>query len=236
MNLYVGTSGFSYKEWKGSFYPKDLSGDRMLHFYGERFRSVEINSTFKRLPTSSVLKAWAKAVDADFKFALKASEQITHFRRLKDAGPLVSDLFRVAATLKNRLGPVLFQLPPNFKKDITRLREFLAQLPSRRRATMEFRHPSWFEEDIFALLREHRVALCIADAEDDLEVPFVATTAWGYLRLRRLKYSAAKLKAWMKRLQQQGWRDAFVFFKHEDEGKGPKLAKRFLELAGKRPA
>jgi len=230
MNLYVGTSGFSYKEWKGSFYPKTLPAQQMLRYYGEHFRSVEINSTFKRLPTSSVLKAWAKVVDADFKFAFKASEQITHFRRLKDAGSLVSDLFRVAATLKDRLGPVLFQLPPNFKKDVVRLREFLALLPSRRRAAMEFRHPSWFEEDVFALLREHRVALCIADAEDDLEVPFVATAAWGYLRLRRPDYSAAALKTWVKRLRHQDWRDVFVFFKHEDKGKGPKLAKKFLEL------
>lgn len=232
MNLYVGTSGFSYKEWKGAFYPKTLPAQQMLRYYGEHFRSVEINSTFKRLPTSSVLKAWAKAVDSDFKFALKASEQITHFRRLKDAGPWVSDLFRVAATLKNRLGPVLFQLPPNFKKNVVRLREFLALLPSRRRVAMEFRHPSWFEEDVFALLREQRVALCIADAEDDLKVPFVATAKWGYLRLRRPHYSATALKTWVKRLRQQAWRDAFVFFKHEDQGKGPKLAKKFLELAG----
>ena len=160
MNLYVGTSGFSYKEWKGSFYPKDLPGEQMLLFYGEHFRSVEINSTFKRLPTSSVVKAWADAVAGDFKFALKASEQITHFRRLKDVGHLVSDLFRVAAALKNRLGPVHFQLPPNFKKDAARLREFLSLLPSRRRVAMEFRHPSWFEDDVFALLQKHRVALC----------------------------------------------------------------------------
>ena len=232
MNLYVGTSGFSYKEWKGSFYPKTLPAQQMLRYYGERFRSVKINSTFKRLPTSSVLKAWAKAVDADFKFALKASEQITHFRRLKDAGPLVADLFRVAATLKNRLGPVLFQLPPNFKKDVARLREFLALLPSRRRAVLEFRHASWFEEEVFALLRAQRVALCIADAKDDLEVPLVATAAWGYLRLRRPDYSAAALKTWVQRLRRQDWRDAFVFFKHEDEGKGPKLAEKFLKLAG----
>ncbi len=232
MNLYVGTSGFSYKEWKGSFYPKTLPAQQMLRYYGERFRSVEINSTFKRLPTSSVLKAWAKAVDANFKFALKASERITHFRRLKGAGPLVADLFGVAAALKKRLGPVLFQLPPNFKKDVPRLREFLALLPSRRRAVLEFRHASWFDDEVFALLREQRVALCIADAEGDLEVPFVATAAWGYLRLRRPDYSAAALKTWAKRLRTQAWRDAFIYFKHEDKGKGPTLAKRFLKLAG----
>jgi uncharacterized protein YecE (DUF72 family) len=204
----------------------------MLRFYCERFRSVEINSTFKRLPTSSVLDSWAGAVARDFKFALKASERITHFRRLRNAGTLVADLFRVAAALKSRLGPVLFQLPPNFKKDVTRLREFLELLPSRRRAALEFRHDSWFAEDVFTLLRKHRVALCIADAEDELKVPFVATAAWGYLRLRRPNYSTSALKAWVKRVQAQVWRDAFVFFKHEDEGTGPRLAKRFLELAG----
>ena len=180
MNLYVGTSGFSYKEWKGSFYPKGLPNHQMLRFYGERFRAVEINSTFKRLPTSSVLEAWAGAVGGDFKFALKASEQITHYRRLKEVSSLVSDLFRVTATLKGRLGPVFFQLPPNFKKDVTRLRAFLGLLPSRRRVALEFRHDSWFDEEVFTLLRQKRVALCIADAEGDLEVPFVATAAWGY--------------------------------------------------------
>jgi uncharacterized protein YecE (DUF72 family) len=231
MKLYVGTSGFSYKEWKGSFYPRDLPNHQMLRFYGTHFRAVEINSTFKRLPTSSVLETWAGAVPGDFKFALKASEQITHYRRLKDVGSLVSDLFGVAAALKNHLGPVLFQLPPNFKKDVTRLREFLGLLPSRRRAALEFRHGSWFDEDVFTLLRKHRVALCIADAEGDLEVPFVATAAWGYLRLRRPDYSTAALKAWAKRLREQDWRDAFVFFKHEEEGQGAKLAQRFLKLA-----
>ena len=232
MNLYVGTSGFSYKEWKGSFYPKTLPAQQMLRYYGERFRSVEINSTFKRLPTSSVLEAWTKAVGADFKFALKASEQITHFRRLKDAGPLVADLFHVAATLQSRLGPVLFQLPPNFKKDLPRLSSFLALLPSRRRMAFEFRHQSWFDDEVFGLLRDYRVALCIADAESALKVPFMATADWGYLRLRRPDYSGAKLKTWVKRVREHKWRDAFVFFKHEDEGKGPKLAEKFLKLAG----
>jgi uncharacterized protein YecE (DUF72 family) len=231
MNLYVGTSGFSYKEWKGSFYPKDLPNGQMLGFYGERFRAVEINSTFKRLPTPAVLQAWAGAVGGDFKFALKASEQITHYRRFKEVGSLVSDLFRVAATLKSRLGPVFFQLPPNFKKDVTRLRAFLELLPSRRRVALEFRHDSWFDEEVFTLLRQKRVALCIADAEGDLEVPFVATAAWGYLRLRRPDYSTAALKAWAKRLRQQDWQDAFVFFKHEEEGQGAKLAQQFLKLA-----
>lgn len=231
MNLYVGTSGYSYKEWKGSFYPKDLSDKQMLRFYGERFRTVEINNTFYRMPKASVLEAWAGEVPADFRFVLKASQRITHMQRLKGADDSVSYLLEVAGALKERLGPLLFQLPPNLKKDLPRLRDFLTLLPSHRRAAFEFRHQSWFDDEVFALLRDHQVALCIAEAEDDLEVPFVSTALWGYLRLRRPDYGKAELKAWAKRVQEQDWQDAFVFFKHEDEGKGPALAKQFLELA-----
>jgi uncharacterized protein YecE (DUF72 family) len=233
MNFYVGTSGYSYKEWKGTFYPTNLPAKQMLRFYGERFRAVEINNTFYRMPKASVLQAWAGAVPADFKFVLKASQQITHRRRLQDAGDAVSQLLEVAGVLKKRLGPLLFQLPPNMKKDVARLRTFLALLPSRRRVAFEFRHPSWFDEEVFGLLRHHRAALCIAEAEGDLEVPFVATADWGYLRLRRPDYSDAELKRWVKRVRKQNWRDAFVFFKHEDEGKGPRMAKRFLETGGR---
>ncbi len=231
MNLYVGTSGYSYKEWKGTFYPDDLPDKQMLHFYGERFRSVEINNTFYRMPKASVLEAWAGEVGADFKFVLKASQRITHMQRLKGADESVSDLLEVVGALKKRLGPLLFQLPPNFKKDVPRLREFLALLPRQRRAAFEFRHQSWFDEEVFGLLRDHQAALCISEAEDDLKVPFVATANWGYLRLRRPDYGSAELKKWVKRVQKQDWQDAFVFFKHEDEGKGPRMAKMFLELA-----
>lgn len=230
MNLYVGTSGYSYKEWKGTFYPNDLPARQMLRFYGEHFRTVEINNTFYRLPSASVLQAWASDVPADFRFALKAPQTITHRRRLKDAGDSLSQFLEVAAALKKRLGPLLFQLPPNFKKDVPRLRDFLALLPAKRRVAFEFRHPSWFDEEVVGLLRDHQVALCLAEAENDLEVPFVATADWGYLRLRRPDHSTAELKRWVKRLRQQDWRDVFVFFKHEDEGKGPRMAKRFLEL------
>jgi uncharacterized protein YecE (DUF72 family) len=230
VNLYVGTSGYSYKEWKGTFYPRDLPAGQMLRFYGEHFRTVEINNTFYRLPTASVLQAWAGDVPADFRFALKAPQRITHRQRLKDAGDSVAQFLEVAAALRKRLGPLLFQLPPNFKKDVSRLRDFLALLPAKRRVAWEFRHPSWFDAEVFELLRDHQVALCLAEAENDLEVPFVATADWGYLRLRRSDYSATELKKWVKRLRQQNWRDVFVFFKHEDEGKGPRMAKRFLEL------
>jgi uncharacterized protein YecE (DUF72 family) len=232
MNLYVGTSGYSYKEWKGKFYPEGLAEKQMLTFYGERFRSVEINNTFYRMPKASVLEAWAAMVPPDFKFVLKASQRITHYQRLKDAGDSVSYLLDVAGVLKERLGPLLFQLPPDLKKDAPRLRDFVVLLPPNRRLAFEFRHQSWFDDEVFGILRDHQAALCIAEAENDLEIPLVSTADWGYLRLRRPDYGDAELKAWAERVRQQGWRDAFIFFKHEDEGKGPQMARRFLELAG----
>jgi uncharacterized protein YecE (DUF72 family) len=230
MNLYVGTSGYSYKEWKGKFYPKDLPAQQMLPFYGEYFRTVEINSTFNGTPKTSVVERWAKTVRGDFKFALKAPKQITHLKRLKDAGDLVANLFEAAGTLSEHQGPVLFQLPPTSKKDMLRLRAFLGLLPLQRCAAFEFRHPSWFDDEVFELLRDHRAALCVADGDGDLEVPFAATADWGYLRLRRPDYSDVELKVWVKRVQEQDWRNTFVFFKHEDEAKGPRMAKRFMEL------
>jgi uncharacterized protein YecE (DUF72 family) len=231
MGFYVGTSGYSYKPWKGTFYPKDLPVQQMLRYYGERFRTVEINSTFYGVPKVSVLEGWAGTVPAGFQFVLKAPRQITHERRLDDAGELVSHLLEAARALTEHQGPLLFQLPPTSKKDVTRLRSFLALLPLQLRVAFEFRHPSWFDDEVFGLLRDHRVALCVADAEGDLEVPFEATTDWGYLRLRQPDYGDAELKGWVQRVQEQDWRDTFVFFKHEDEGKGPRMAKRFMELA-----
>jgi uncharacterized protein YecE (DUF72 family) len=232
MNLYVSTSGYAYKEWKGPFYPEDLPEKQMLHFYGENFRSVEINNTFYRMPKKEVLQAWASEVPSDFKFVLKASQRITHQQRLKDAKDSVYYLFDVSEVLGERLGPMLFQLPPYMSKDLPRLREFLALLPSHRRAAFEFRHQSWFDAEVFTALREHQAALCIAEAENDLQIPFEATANWGYLRLRRPDYGDAELKTWGQRVLQQNWQDAFIFFKHEDEGKGPQMAKRFLELVG----
>jgi uncharacterized protein YecE (DUF72 family) len=230
MNLYVGTSGYAYKEWKGTFYPTTLPASQMLKFYASRFRTVEINHTFRGTPETSVVEAWAQAVGGDFKFAIKAPRQITHVKRLKDAGDLVSELFAAIATLSKRQGPVLFQLPPTLKKDVPRLRAFLAQLPKRRPAAFEFRHRSWFDDEVLGLLRDHGATLCIADAEGDLDVPFTATADWGYLRLRRPEYSDAELKKWVKQLKKQSWRSAFIYFRHEDEGKGPLMAQRLIEL------
>ena len=231
MNVYAGSSGYSYKEWKGPFYPKDLPDAQMLRFYGERFRTVEINNTFYRMPKASVLEEWASNVPGDFKFVIKASRQITHIKRLKEVEDSVSYLLKVAGALKERLGPLLFQLPPYLQKDAARLRGFLGLLPKGTRAAFEFRHQSWFDDEIFNLLREHSAVLCIAEAENDLEIPFVSTADWGYLRLRRPDYGDPELKEWMQKLRQQNWGDVFVFFKHEDEGKAPLMAKRFMELA-----
>ncbi|HEX4129109.1 MAG TPA: DUF72 domain-containing protein [Pirellulales bacterium] len=234
MNFYVGTSGYSYPKWKGSFYPAKMATDQMLGFYATRFKSVEINNSFYRLPALAMLQAWAAQVPANFRFVLKAPRGITHLRRLKNVDEPLSSLLDVCGTLKQRLGPLLFQLPPKFKKDVPRLQEFLALLPPNCRAAMEFRHPSWFDDGVFDLLREYNTVLCVADAADDLKVPFVATADWGYLRLRRSGYDATALNVWAKRINALPWQDCFVFFKHEDEGKGPKLAERLLDIMSQR--
>ena len=231
MNLYVGTSGYSYPKWKGKFYPKELPAQQMLRYYASHFRAVEINSTFYRMPEPSSLGGWAADVPKDFVFTFKAPQQITHRLRLKNAGDPARRFLNAVSGLRRRLGPLLFQLAPNMKKDAQRLRDFLALLPSRCRAAFEFRHSSWLDEEIFQLLREHSAALCIAEADDDLKVPFVRTADWGYLRLRRAEYTDRELRARLKRIHEQKWTDAFVFFKHEDEGKGPRFANRLLALA-----
>lgn len=236
MSLYVGTSGYFYKEWKGKFYPKELSEKDMLRYYGEQFRTVEINNTFYRMPKPSVLEAWAAEVPVDFKFILKAPQSMTHVKRLKDIGDSVSYFLETAKSLKGRLGALLFQLPPNLKKDLLLLHDFLELLPLDQRVAIEFRNQSWFEDPVFDMLREYQVQLCIAEAENDLQIPFVSTANWGYLRLRRSDYSDTELKKWAKQVHGTNWQDAFIFFKHEDEGKGPEMAKRFLELAARLPS
>lgn len=223
MVIRIGTSGFSYKEWKGSFYPEDIAAPEMLRFYAGKFSTVEINNTFYRMPTASVLSGWAEQVPDGFTFALKASQRITHRSRLKDAGDSVEFFFRIAATLGDRLGPILFQLPPNFKKDLPRLVDFLALLPAGSRCAFEFRHVSWFDDEVYAALRDAHAALCIAE-DEDLATPLVATTGWGYMRLRRQDYGPESLSAWHGRIVAQPWSETFVYFKHEDEARGPLFA------------
>ena len=229
MRVLTGTSGFSYKEWKGTFYPEDLPADAMLAYYAERLPAVEINNTFYRMPKPALLEGWATQVPEAFRFVLKASQRITHHKRLKEAGDEVAYFFGVAATLGERLGPALFQLPPNLKKDLPRLEAFLQTIPDGRRAAFEFRHASWFEEDVFQALRSRGAALCIAE-DEDLATPLVATADWGYLRLRRQDYGDADVAAWAERVRAQKWGEVYVFFKHEDAGSGPKLAAQFLAL------
>jgi uncharacterized protein YecE (DUF72 family) len=232
MQFYVGTSGYSYPKWKGSFYPKKLPTAQMLRYYAERFGAVEINGSFYRMPKASVLKGWAEEVPEGFQFAFKAPRQITHFRRLNEAEQPTEHFCDVTAMLKARQGPLLFGLPPNFQKDIPRLQAFLRLQGRPARVAFEFRHKSWFDDEVFACLRAHRCALCINDEEDYPWTKLVRTTDWGYLRLRREAYTDRTLANWIKKLKAQKWRAAYVFFKHEDTGTGPKLAARFLKLAG----
>jgi uncharacterized protein YecE (DUF72 family) len=238
LRLFAGASGFAYKPWKGPFYPADLPDAEMLAYYAARLPAVEINNTFYRLPKAAMLEGWAAQTPDGFRFVLKASRKITHIQRLKDVGELVGYLFETAGTLEERLGPLLFQLPPYMKKDLDRLRSFLDLVPAERRVALEFRNASWFEDDVFETLRAHDAALCIAETEpDDKEAgselaPLVATASWGYLRLRRENYTDADLEAWADRIGSQGWSEAYVFFKHEDDGTAPRFALRLLQVAG----
>jgi uncharacterized protein YecE (DUF72 family) len=233
MNLYVGTSGYSYKEWKGSFYPEKIPAKEMLSFYAGRLSTVEINATFYRMPQPSMLDNWKQQVPPTFRFSLKAPQRVTHFKRLKETEEETKYFLETAGTLAAQLGVVLFQLPPNMKKDLPRLETFLQQLPPAPRAAFEFRHPTWFDDDVLAVLKDRNMALVVSDT-DDMPTTFIDKTAdWGYLRLRRVNYSEENLKEWVERINKQQWSDTFVFFKHEDEGTGPQLAAQFLKLAGR---
>ena len=232
MKTFVGTSGYAYKPWKGKFYPAKLPDKEMLPFYAERFDTVEINHTFYRMPADPVLARWCEQVPEGFSFSVKASRAIAHHARLKEAGDAVAFLFQRLETLGSRLGPVLFQLPPNMRLDLPRLQAFLAVLPEGRRVAVEFRHISWFDETVFETLRERDVALCMADGELKEAVPFVSTASWGYLRLRAVEYTDEAIGAWAEQVRGQEWARAYVFFKHEDEATGPRLARRFIEMMG----
>lgn len=232
MRLIVGTSGYSYKEWKGTFYPGDLPAAKMLAFYAGHFSAVEINNTFYRMPEEKTLLKWATEVADGFTFVLKAPQRITHQKKLAGIEPEVRHLFEVGEALGPKLGPILFQLPPYLRKDTQKLHDLLEMVPKERRAALEVRHESWLAEDVYDVLRAHDTALCAADTDEveDPERLLVSTASWGYLRLRRTDYSDDQLASWMRRVKMQAWSDAYVFFKHEDEGKGPAFAKRFMLL------
>jgi uncharacterized protein YecE (DUF72 family) len=226
----VGASGYSYKEWKGTFYPEDMKPEAMLAWYAERLPTVEINNTFYQMPKVAVLENWTASTPESFRFAIKASRRITHQARLKadEAAGSVEYLYRNLAALGAKRGPVLFQLPPFLKKDLTRLSEFLKTLPDGHRAAFEFRNDTWFADDVYELLRQSGASLCLSEREDNAPPPLVETAPWGYVRLRLENYSDDDLKAWAERLAATGWREIFVYFMHEPTA--PPYAQTLLRL------
>jgi uncharacterized protein YecE (DUF72 family) len=230
MELYTGTSGWAYKEWKGPFYPETLKNDAMLAFYSERLPAVEVNNTFYRMPAKGALAKWRDQVSPEFRFVLKAPQRITHTSKLTDGDSLSFLLDAAESELGGSLGAFLFQLPPFLRKDTGRLRDFLALMPPGCPAAFEFRHTSWFDDEVYAALRDRGACLCVAESGSEIDTPFVSTAGWGYLRLRREDYDDAALERWAARLREAAWSSAFVFFKHEDAGAGPRLAARFREI------
>ncbi len=234
MKIFIGTSGYGYKEWKGLFYPEKLPSKEMLRFYSERLNTVEINNTFYRMPTRSVLASWAEQVPGDFIFAIKAPQVITHLKQLRNVGEETEYLFRSLSVLDRKLGPVLFQFPKSFRADRQALRDFLDLVPDKVSCAFEFRSPSWRDLQILALLRERGCSLCTADIDESPADEIINTAPWGYLRLRRSDYTDADLSQWLKRILSQKWERAFVFFKHEEEARGVEMAMHFRRLADKK--
>jgi uncharacterized protein YecE (DUF72 family) len=236
MRIWAGTSGWSYPKWKGSFYPEDLPAKDFLRYYASRFRAVEVNNTFYRMPKPEVLRGWNEQVEGEFRFILKAPQRITHIKRLKEAGEDVAYFLRTAEELGERLGPILVQLPPNMKFDRERLERFLDDVGAARpetRLAFEFRHPSWHEGAAAEVLAARACAWCDADTDEAPVGEPRQTAGWGYLRLRREVYSEEDLAAWASKVASTAWQEAFVFFKHEDAGTGPRYAATFLAAAGR---
>ncbi len=231
--IWIGTSGFQYPEWKGKFYPEKFSPKKMLAFYSERFNSTESNYTFRRMPSESTLANWAAQTPAQFRFSLKAPQEITHFRKLRGCESVVRQFTNVSQALGPKIGATLFQLPPAMHCDLALLREFLDVLPPELKAAFEFRHPSWFNDDVFAALRAKNSALCIADSEK-LHTPIVLTAKHAYFRLRDEGYEAADIQRWAKEIQKAsaGANDIYVYFKHEETGLGPEFARQLIQHLG----
>ena len=231
--ILVGTSGYNYPEWKGSFYPSDLPTAKMLPYYATKFLTVEINYSFYRMPTSKIVAGWAAQVPAEFRFTLKAPKRITHDKRLRAAevADALQAFVSVAGELGPRLGALLFQLPPNFKKDLPLLNEFLSLLPPKVTAAFEFRNDSWLSDDTYEALRARNIALCIADSETR-ETPAMTTAEYAYFRLRDEGYQDADIARWTESVKELGAKcsDVFVYFKHEDEGKGAAFGQRMIEI------
>jgi uncharacterized protein YecE (DUF72 family) len=233
MTFWIGTSGYNYPEWKGSFYPEKLPSAKMLPYYAERFSTVEINYTFYRAPNEKIVEGWNKATPEDFKLTLKAPRRITHDRRLRDCGDLVRQFLETASTLGPKLGALLFQLPPNLKKDAALLDVFLDSFPPRVCAAFEFRHESWLDDEVYERLRTRNLALCVADSER-LSTPVIVTADYAYFRLRDEGYTPDDIARWgdVMRETTSACREVFVYFKHEEEGKGPEFAKLLMQHLG----
>jgi uncharacterized protein YecE (DUF72 family) len=231
MKIHIGTSGFGYKEWKGKFYPDKIDPKEMLRFYSGRLGAVEINNTFHRMPSEGVLAFWAEQVPDDFVFAIKAPQVITHIKQLRNVGEETEYLFRTLSVLGTKLGPVLFQFPKSFRANRPVLEAFLDLIPGNMSCAFDFRSPSWFDAEILDLLRNRGRSLCTEDTDENPANDIISTAPWGYLRLRRSDYADADLLQWLERISSRKWKNAFVFFKHEDEAKGPEMALRFSELA-----
>jgi uncharacterized protein YecE (DUF72 family) len=229
--LLAGASGYAFKEWKGTFYPEKIKPEEMLAYYAGRLPTVEINNTFYRMPSTAMLEAWVAATPPGFRFAIKASRRITHIARLKadSAADSVAFLYRNLAALGDKRGPVLFQLPPNVKKDLPRLETFLRLLPEDHRAAFEFRNETWFSEEVYEALKGAGASLCLSEREDNAPPPLVETAAWGYVRLRLESYSDDDLRAWGRRLAATTWRSIHVYFMHEPTA--PAYARTLMQLA-----
>ncbi len=232
MNIYIGTSGFGHKEWKGKFYPEKISAKDMLRYYAGRLSTVEINNTFYHMPKESVLASWAGQVPDDFVFALKAPQVITHIKQLRNVFEETEYLFKSLSVLDKKLGPILFQFPKSFRANAAALENFLGLIPRDAACAFDFRSPTWLEDGIPDLLRKKGCSWCIEDTDENPVGEIITTAPWGYLRLRRSDYTNADLSQWAERILSQKWERAFVFFKHEDEAKGPEMAMRFHELVG----
>jgi len=229
MRYLIGTSGYNYPEWRGSFYPEKFPTSKMLAYYSERFNTVEVNYTFYRIPTPPLLEGWAKGTPDGFTFTLKAPRRITHDSKLQRVEDLTQTFCRTAATLGSKLGVLLFQLPPNFKRDDAVFAAFIDTLPEGTRAAFEFRHPSWHDDAVFAALRNRNLALCIADSEK-MSTPVVMTADYAYFRLRDEGYQPADIDTWSRTIRGLGGiGDAYVYFKHEEQGKGPEFAQFLIK-------
>lgn len=235
--IWIGTSGFQYPAWKGLFYPDGLAAKKMLAYYGRNFPTTESNYTFRTIPSLKTLANWSAETPANFRFSLKAPQEITHFKKLRSCDDVLSRFWDVAVTLGPKLGVVLFQLPPYFKKDSAVLKDFFAALPQGMKSAFEFRHESWLDDDIFAALRSNNAALCIADGEK-VATPVLATANHGYFRLRDVGYAKKDIERWAETIAEysRNVKDVYIYFKHEESGTGPKFAMQLMELLGPQAA